>query len=91
MNNPLTLAHWHKKPQNFIVQIIDMANDDTTSCGAIVIHLVDGSFHILKVMPSMWSLIQNVFQRTIDFDFFIPLWSSETSKSQLILLEFQSP
>lgn len=65
MTDPLTLVHQHNKPQNFIVWIIDMA-DDTASRGAIVTHLVDGSFLILKAMPSMGSLIQNVSQRTIE-------------------------
>ena len=77
MTDPLTLVHQHNKAQNCIVWIIDMAND-TASCGAIVTHPVDGSFLILKAMPSMWSLIQNVSQRTIEnhgliLTFFIPL------------------
>lgn len=64
MNDPLTLVHQHNKPQNCIVWAIDVAHG-TAPHGAIVTHLVDGSFPILKAMPSLWWPIQQVSQRTI--------------------------
>lgn len=94
MTDPLTLVHQHNKAQNCIVWIIDMA-DDSASCGAIVTHLVDGSFphfksNALSVVADPECVSKNNREPWIDSDFFIPLWSSEMSKSQLILLEFHS-